>query len=423
VNRESCQVAVIGAGPYGLAAVSQLRRRGADVRVLGDPMSFWRTMPAGMLLRSNRGATNMIELHGEHSLVTFERESGSSMGNPVTLERFVDYGEWVQARVAPDVERRRATAIAKNGGAFVIETEDGEELRAHRVVVAGGIAPFPRRPATFAGLPRELVSHTADHADLGTFAGARIIVVGGGQSALESAALLAERGASVEVLIRAQALVWLRGGKKLLGRLGPILYAPTDVGPLWYSRLVSVPNVFRHLPRGAQDTIAARCIRPAAAPWLADRIAPLQLRFGRSVVSASAAEDEVEVRLDDGSVRRVDHVLLGTGYDVDIAGYGFLSPGLLQGIRRAGGFPRLGRGLESSVDGLHFLGAPAAWSFGPTMRFVSGSWFAAKALAEYVVESDRVQRRRPSFGSAGVARSATGASRLGAESSTDGSGS
>jgi FAD-dependent urate hydroxylase len=398
MSHDSCHVAVIGAGPYGLAAVAQLRRRGVDVRALGDPMSFWRTMPAGMLLRSNRGATNMIELHGEHSLATFERETGASMGDPVPLERFVAYGEWVQARVAPDVERRRAATIAKQNGEFVIDTDDGGRLRARRVVVAGGIEPFPRRPQTFAGLPRELASHTADHASLGTFGDARMIVVGGGQSALESAALLAEQGASVEVLVRASSLVWLRGGKKLLGRrLGPILYAPTDVGPLWYSRLVSVPDLFRRLPRAAQDPIAARCIRPAAAPWLGPRLAPLQLTYGRSVAAAVPAGAGVELRLDDGSTRSADHVLLGTGYDVDITRYDFLPERLANGIRRAGGFPVLGRGLESSVAGLHFLGAPAAWSYGPTMRFVSGSWFAARAMAERVAEADRTSSRSRSL--------------------------
>jgi hypothetical protein len=50
-------------------------------------------------------------------------------------------------------------------------------------------------------------------------------------------------------------------------------------------------------------------------------------------------------------------------------------------VRRVGGYPILGRGFESSIPGLHFLGAPAAWSFGPTMRFVSGSWYAARQLA------------------------------------------
>jgi hypothetical protein len=80
-------------------------------------------------------------------------------------------------------------------------------------------------------------------------------------------------------------------------------------------------------------------------------------------------------------------VILGTGYRVDIADYGFLSPELLREVRCVGGYPVLRGGLESSMPGLHFAGAPAAWSFGPIMRFVSGSWFAAQALAEAIGKS------------------------------------
>ncbi len=36
--------------------------------------------------------------------------------------------------------------------------------------------------------------------------------------------------------------------------------------------------------------------------------------------------------------------------------------------------------MESSVPGLHFLGAPAARSFGPLMRFVAGGWYGAESL-------------------------------------------
>ena len=59
-------------------------------------------------------------------------------------------------------------------------------------------------------------------------------------------------------------------------------------------------------------------------------------------------------------------------------------------IRLAGGYPVLGAGLESSVPGLHFVGAPAAYSFGPVMRFVVGSWYAAPAIARRAAD-----RRQP----------------------------
>ena len=89
----------------------------------------------------------------------------------------------------------------------------------------------------------------------------------------------------------------------------------------------------------------------------------------------------LHVKLSDGTERYVDHALLGTGYRVDIRRYPFLGEALLASILHAGGYPQLDDGFESSVRGLHFVGAPAAWSFGPLMRFVAGTGFASRALA------------------------------------------
>jgi hypothetical protein len=75
-----------------------------------------------------------------------------------------------------------------------------------------------------------------------------------------------------------------------------------------------------------------------------------------------------------------DHVILGTGYRVNIARYDFLSPTLCKHLQLIDGFPALGAAFESSVPGLYFLGAPAASSYGPLMYFVSGTKYAATAL-------------------------------------------
>jgi hypothetical protein len=376
------EVAVVGAGPYGLSAAAHLRRAGVETRVFGSPMAFWRSMPEGMLLRSNWPASCIAELDGELSLDAYQAETGERFGVPVPLDRFIAYGDWVQRRAVPDVDRRLVGKLARRNGHFRLTLADGEAVEARRVVVACGIADFAWRPPEVRDLPRSLVSHTADHRDLGVFAGRRVAVVGGGQSARECAALMHERGAEVELFARASSLVWLRGHgiKKRLGRLGPVVYAPTDVGPLWYSRLVSVPSLFRLLPHAAQDRIARRSIRPAGSHWLIERLREVPMHLGRSVVSAVPDGAGLRLTLDDGSTRRVDHLLLGTGYRVDVGRYGFLSRELVGELEQAAGYPVLRRGCESSVSRLHFVGAPAAWSFGPIMRFVSGSWFASKAL-------------------------------------------
>jgi cation diffusion facilitator CzcD-associated flavoprotein CzcO len=379
-----CEVAVIGAGPYGLAVTAHLRRAGVSTHVLGDPLSFWRDMPDGMLLRSNRTATSIAEPQGPVALDGYEAATGRVVSAPVPLPRFVEYGLWVQDRVAPDVDRRGVRHLAREGADFVLDLDDGDRLRARRVVVACGIADFVHRPASCAGLPSELVSHTSEHRGFGGFAGRRVLVVGGGQSALESAALLHESGAEVEVAVRADHVNWLHGGRyhRMLGRAAPLVYAPTDVGPMGLSRLVAVPELVGSLPRAVAEPLAYRAIRPAGAAWLVPRLQEVDVRMRTEVRAVTpVAGDRVRVDLGGGEARTVDHVLLGTGYRVDVARYPFLGRELLAELRVSGGYPVLRRGMETSVPGLHMVGAPAARSFGPTMRFVSGSWYSGRARA------------------------------------------
>jgi hypothetical protein len=392
------EVAIIGAGPYGLAAAAHLRRRGVDARIFGEPMSFWRTMPVGMLLRSNWTATCIAEYRGPLSLDAYCDATGRRFGRPVPLDRFIEYGDWVQRRVAPDLDRRVVRRVEARADAFQLTLDDGEPVAARRVVVAGGIAAFARRPPRFARLSPEHASHTGDHRDLSRFAGRSVLVVGGGQSALETAALLHEAKAdAVEVLVRRDRVNWLHGGKyhRMLGRLAPLLYAPTDVGPMGLSRLVAVPDLFRRLPQAVQVPAARRSIRPAGAAWLVTRLHGVPIRLGREVRSARPLNGKLRVELDGGDVRLVDHLIYGTGYAVDISRYPFLPRELARAVRQVDGYPILGPGLESSVPGLHFLGAPAARSFGPTMRFVSGSWYASRALSRSVTGGRSGRAARP----------------------------
>jgi len=381
------EVAILGAGPYGLAVASHLRNAGVDARVFGRPMSFWQeNMPAGMLLRSNWSATNISDRHGELSLEAYQADSGTSFTTPVPLPDFVEYGLWFQRRAVPDVDTRLVNRVERNGAGFRVDLDDGQSLEARRVVVSAGIGPFAWIPPALTGLPPNLVSHSSAHRNLASFGGKQILVIGGGQSALESAALMHESDADVEVLVRSPEVIWLRGGTihRRLGRATPIFYGPTDVGPIGISRLLAEVGLCRHLPNAVMRPMARRAIRAAGSRWLVERLADVPITTGRSVVSGEEVDGRVRVALDDGSVRVVDHVLCGTGYRIDIERYEFLPTELLELIDRANGYPRLGEGLESSVPGLHFVGAPAAWSWGPVMRFVSGTWFTGQALAKAV---------------------------------------
>jgi len=80
---------------------------------------------------------------------------------------------------------------------------------------------------------------------------------------------------------------------------------------------------------------------------------------------------------------------MATGYRIDVRKYEFLSRSLVSALRLIDGCPILGQGFESSILGLHFLGAPAVYSYGPLMRFVAGADFAARAVSQFVVGARR----------------------------------
>jgi FAD-dependent urate hydroxylase len=386
----ACEAAVIGAGPQGLAAVAHLRAHGVDTRMFGNPMEFWhRHMPSGMLLRSSWRASHISDPDRALTLDAFQETLDRPIPDPIPLDTFIAYGGWFQRRVAPDVDPRLVIGVGQADGGFRVRLEDGEEVLARRVIVAVGARAFVSRPEQFASVSPELVSHAADHHDLAHFAGSHVVVLGRGQSAVESAALLEEAGATVELAFRADALNWLpeqphqpRGAAALIAAAR---YAPTDVGPFGLNWIAAAPDVYARLPRGVRRDILARATAPAAAAWLRPRVSNVVVLPGKLPVQVTPNGKRVEVRFDDGSRRTADHVLLGTGYRVDLARYSFLADELRSGIATEDGFPRLSYGLESTVPGLHFLGFAAAASFGPVMRFVVGAEYAARSLLRRVL--------------------------------------
>jgi hypothetical protein len=118
-----------------------------------------------------------------------------------------------------------------------------------------------------------------------------------------------------------------------------------------------------------------------------NRLKDIPISKGRFVESAVPIGGKLRIRLDDGSSRDADHVLLGTGFAVDVTRYSFLPSELSRELAQVNGFPKLTKNFESSISGLHFLGAPSSWNFGPLMFFVCGTDFAARRLTRHIATS------------------------------------
>jgi Pyridine nucleotide-disulphide oxidoreductase len=383
------RVAIIGAGPYGLSIGAYLRHAAVEPLVFGEPMESWRrNMPDGMLLRSRFRSSHIANPDGDLGIDAWEADTGTPRAEPIPLERFIDYGCWYQQRAVPDVDRRRVRTLSRGDRGFRLTLEDGEEVEAERVVVAGGINPFAYSPPLFEGFPESLVSHSSRHAELEKFAGQEVLVVGGGQSALETVALLHEAGAKARLVARASGLVWLVGQ-----RAWDSLLPPTDVGGRLSGWLAATPGALRWCPPSTRSWVTTRCTIPAGADWLLSRAEAVPLEVGREVTSVEAADEGVKVGFADGESLPFAHIILCTGFRVDLRRYDFLGHDVLDALELANGAPRLGRGLESSLPGLHVVGAAATRSFGPIMRFVVGTWYAAPAVARAISGA----RQRPAY--------------------------
>ena len=313
-DREVIDTLVVGAGPYGLSVSAHLQRAGVAHKVVGRTMEAWRQMPRGICLRSSARASSLCDPDGVLTLEAFASERGRPLERPVEAATFIEYGDWFAHRAGVEVDPRLVTALTA-GDTFSAVLDDGEQIRARRVVLAAGTKPFRWTPPEYRGLPPELVSHAADHADLAVFAGKRILVVGAGQSGIECAAIAHESGADVSVVMRSSGVRWLTRSAGLhASRLAPLLYSWSDVGPAGLSQLVSVPGLFRLIPAAPRQRATSRCARPAAAAWLIPRTKDVAMLAHGRIRDLTPDGDRIRVAYEEGPAHEFDHVLLATGY-------------------------------------------------------------------------------------------------------------
>ncbi|MEV5973906.1 FAD-dependent oxidoreductase [Streptomyces sp. NPDC051921] len=402
---------IVGAGPYGLSVAAHAAAQGLSLRTFGRPMESWHAMPSAMFLKSEPWASHLSDPEGAYGLDSYAATQGvrAEHGVPLPVGFFAGYGDWFARQAVPPLDERLVSTVAPaDGGGFTVTAEDGETVRCRTVALAVGVLPFMEIPGPLRGLPRRHVTHSSHHGELDGFAGRDVTVIGAGQAALETAAILAEKGATVRILARADRLNWNTVPPALDRGPWQSLRAPhTGLGCGWQNRLYAdTPGIFRRLPAATRERLFDSALGPAGAWWLRERFAAVDdVRLGQRVAAATVTADErlrLAVAGTDGTtgVVETDHVVAATGFVPSLDRADVLAPVLRDGLRRvgAGGAPEVGALFESSWPGLFLAGLLTAPSYGPSMRFVFGAGYTAGRLVKGV----RQRLRAPGRGAAPV---------------------
>jgi thioredoxin reductase len=390
-------IAIVGAGPYGLSLAAHLRNGKRSVRIFGSPMHSWsHHMPQGMHLKSEGFASSLYDPEARFTLKAYCAEHTlpyADIGLPVPIETFIAYGREFQRRHVPQVENVQITSLSRSGEHFQLTTAAGETLHARRVVVAAGIVKFAYLPPTLASIPGSMISHSSQHSDLTGFKGRKVAVLGAGASALDIAALLLEAGAEVELVARRRSIPFHdrpNEPRTLLQRL----QAPrSGLGTGWRSRMCTdIPLVFHAMPQSLRIRAVARHLGPAPCWFVRDAVAGrLPMHLGVSIVGAQSRGGRACLVLNqpgrEDRQLEVDHVIAATGYKAAVSRLSFIDKPVQSRVRTAAEAPILNRHFESSVPGLYFVGAAAANSFGPLLRFAFGARFAAERVAGHLTRN------------------------------------
>jgi len=393
----TCDVAIIGAGPYGLSIAAHCKALGMDIRIYGNPMDTWlRKMPKGMHLKSEGFASSIYDPGSTFTLAHYCREQKlpyQDIGLPVPLDVFSAYGLEFQKRFVPELEDTLVESVRRAPSGFQLSLGNGQTTQARRVVAAVGLTHFDYLPPALSALPEELVTHSARHHALDRFKGKEVIVVGAGASALDIAALLHQGGASVQLVARKPAVRFHDPPPTTQPSLLERLQVPTTgIGPGWRLYFcVNAPHLFRQLPQHLRFDIVRKYLGPAPGWFVKDQVVgKFPFNLGVEISQAKAQGGRVSLDIADASGARrtltAHHVIAATGYRVDLRRLGFLEEGVRSDLKAVEHTPVLSSYFESSVPGLYFVGTAAANTFGPVLRFAYGAGYTARRISGHLAK-------------------------------------
>ncbi|MDE2937326.1 MAG: NAD(P)-binding domain-containing protein [Chloroflexota bacterium] len=374
---------IIGAGPYGLAVASYVRRLGLECTVVGDPMSFWRDhMPAGMRLRSP--TSWHLDAIGKLTFERFLQVGGLQPAevSPISLGLYLEYAEWFREQSGLAVQQAYVQNLQHSAGGpypFAATLDDGTEIGARRVLAATGLSQYRNMPDDLAALlPPGSYAHTSEYVDFSPLQGKRCLIVGGRQSAFEWASLINEEdGAKIDLVYRHDTPAFTESDWDWIDEL--------------MDRTRESPGWFKGLSPEERDGIYQRLWgegRLKLEPWLYPLIQGDNVHLWpntRITGGHQNSDGAVSVDLDNGQSLVVDQVILATGYRVELAREPYLrDTTIVESLDVEEGYPVLDDRFQSSIPGLYFTGQTATRDFGPFFGFGIGcpaaAWVIGNAL-------------------------------------------
>jgi len=154
-----------------------------------------------------------------------------------------------------------------------------------------------------------------------------------------------------------------------------------------------MPYLFYRFPQQWKDAYNAT-YHSGATDWLRARVlGKVLLHERQTVTQLTVVKDKAVPTISDGAKLSADHIMLATGYTVDIDKLTMLHASLRAEIERDRASPILNHWFESSVPGLYFIGLTAVRAFGPLYRFVAGCGAAAGRVTSAITRGLRGRPR------------------------------
>jgi FAD-dependent urate hydroxylase len=380
------ELLIIGAGPFGLAMAAYASHHHMDYLMVGHPMSFWHThMPQGMYLRSACDwHLDPLKIHTIEAYLQSQQLRPADV-EPLARDFYLHYAQWFQQQkriepLATSVEQLHSSPDAPH--VFEAILADGETITARNVLLAIGFQYFKNIPPEFAQMiPSGSFSHTCDCVSFDAFKGKRCLIIGGRQSAFEWAALLHDHGAAAIHVSHRDATPE---------------FQPSDwswVGPL-VEAMVDHPGWFRHLSGPEKQALNQRFWaegRLKLEPWLKPRIDQDTVKLWPTSQLVSCRQlplGALEITLDVGARLTIDHIILATGYKVNMANIPFLSRGnMLARLQTSNSYPVLDEHFQSNIPGLFMTSMAAAQDFGAFFAFTVSVGASARIIGSFLEHS------------------------------------